>query len=225
MTLEELERLRAAIPDDDALPASTTRGELAALRTRRRDLDRRLLAARNAKATLAQLPEPDTTWLDHLTAWRKRLCDEVLAMPPRALTGHELGLRQNLTLSIRVVDFGLGVIEGTGYGLTTLRLGQLMREEGYEVVGADPLRNYGGELPWFGSMKEVEKHIKDMTKRRADAQAALDEALLDDDERAKRDAEADIRRDALNALPTRKVRGDGSYYDVYPDGRRVEVAS
>lgn len=34
-----------------------------------------------------------------------------------------------------------------------------------------------------------------------------------------------VRRDALNAAPQRKTRGDGSQYDRYPDGRVVEVAS
>jgi len=47
--------------------------------------------------------------------------------------------------------------------------------------------------------------------------------LLDDDERAKRDAESKARRAALDALPERKTRGDGTMYDRYPDGRRVEV--
>jgi hypothetical protein len=34
-----------------------------------------------------------------------------------------------------------------------------------------------------------------------------------------------VRRDAFNAAPQRKVRGDGSQYDRYPDGREVEVSS
>lgn len=123
-------------------------------------------------------------------------------------------MQTNITLSIRTIDFGL-VIKDTGYDLTTLRLGQLMIAAGYEIVGADPDRNYSGELPWHGSIKEVEHRIKDRERRRQQAQAALDEALMDDDVRAKRDAESDIRREALNALPTRKVRGDGTTYDRY----------
>ena len=107
--------------------------------------------------------------------------------------------------------------------LTTLKLGALMVADGYEIVGADPARYYGGGLPWFGSLPEVQRRLEDLDRRREEAQAALDEALLDDDVRAKRDAEAAANIAALNAQPQRKMRGDGTMYDKYPDGRRVEV--
>jgi len=223
VTIEQLEQLRAAIPEDSTLPLSTTHLELAVIRERRRVLDNRLSAARNATATLATLGEPDTAWLDHLKAWRKTLFDEQLAIPARVLTDQELGMRQNLTVSVRCIDFGPSVIAETGYDLTTLRLGALMREAGFEVVGADADRNYNGEMPWHGSLTEVEQRISDVSRRRAEAQARLDDALLDDDARATLEAEAQARRDALNAMPLRKTRGDGSQYDKYPDGRRVEV--
>jgi hypothetical protein len=225
MTLAELEAQRAAIPDDGALPASTTRDELAAIQQRRALLDHRLLQARNATATLAALPslDADAQWLAHLTAWRKTLCDELLALPPRIRDAHLLGVQQSVTLSIKCIDFGLRVLDDSGYHLASTRLGQLMTQAGYEVAGADPDRHFAGTLPWFGHLDLVKHRIKDTERRRAAAEAALDEALLDDDVRAEREAEAKARLDALNALPQRKVRGDGSQYDKYPDGRRVEV--
>jgi len=101
----------------------------------------------------------------------------------------------------------------------------LMREAGFEAEGADPSVNYGGVLPWRGALPEVERRIAEGERRRASAQSALDDALLSDPERAEREAESKARRDAANALPQRKVRSDGSQYDRYPDGRRVEVTS
>jgi hypothetical protein len=68
-------------------------------------------------------------------------------------------------------------------------------------------------MPWFGSMPETERRIQELTRRRAEAQAALDEALLDEAARAERDAAAKARRDVLNAAPVRKVRGDGTAFD------------
>jgi hypothetical protein len=68
--------------------------------------------------------------------------------------------------------------------------------------------------------KAVEDRIRKLLiKRRDDAQARLDEALLDDAEREQLAAQ----RAARNAMPQRKTRGDGSQYDRYPDGRVVEV--
>jgi hypothetical protein len=49
--------------------------------------------------------------------------------------------------------------------------------------------------------------------------------LLDDAERERRAAERKSQIAAANAAPVRKTRADGSQYDRYPDGRRIEVAS
>lgn len=228
MTLDDLIAARAAIPDDDSLPASTTRAELANIQRQRALLDRRIHHARDAASTLAALPSDaaDQHWLDQLNGWRQVLCDQLLALPSRIRDAHTLGVQTNLTISIRAIDFGPAyALKDAAYSLTTLRLGALMKDSGYTVVGADPGRNYAGELPWHGSIKEVEQRITDRARRRATAQAQLDDALLDDDERAKRDASSDMRRARLNAEPQLKTRGDGSQYLKYPDGRRVEVAS
>jgi hypothetical protein len=190
-------------------------------------LTQRMTVIRIASSTLASLPPlaPEQRWLDLLTAWRKTLSDELAALPSPIRDSHTLGEQQNLMLSIQVIDVGLGVIRDSGFDLTTLRLGALMREAGYEPVDADPERHYSGVMPWFGSMPEVEQRIADLQQQRDAAQAQLDEALLDDNERERRAAEARARHDALNAAPVRKVRNDGSQFDRYPDGRRVEVTS
>lgn len=224
--LDELTKQRAAIPDPGALPVTTTRDEAAAMAEQRLTLDRRIADIRNAVSTLAALPttDADVEWRDRLNHWRDTLCAE-LVDTPRIRDRAEIGRQQNLTLSIRTVDHGVGVIEASGYDLTTLRLGQLMRADGFEPVGADPLRNFVGMMPWAGSLKDVERRIISVEKRRAVAEARLAAALLDDATREQLAAENKARRDALNALPTRKRRGDGSEYDRFPDGRVIEVTS
>ena len=150
----------------------------------------------------------------HLTTWRSTLCEEVLALPPRAHTGYDVGLRTNLTLSIRAIDFGLGVVIDSGYDLTTLRLGQLMVASGFDVKDADPSRNFMGTLPWFGSLKDVEQRLATCAKRRGEAHLALADALLSDEERATRDAESAALRDTLNTLYLR-MSSDGRTLVAY----------
>jgi hypothetical protein len=217
MTLTELEQRRAAIPDVDALPASSTRTELRTIQDGRRDLDRRLRQARDAQVVLDELVDDrDPAWRDQLEAWRKICADELLALPPRVRDPRVLGTRINLTVSIRCIDHGPDhALDGQPYSLPTTRLGELMIVSGYQVVGADPDRNFGGTLPWHGSLKEVEHRIKDRERRQAAARAALDDALLDDDVRAVREAETKELRDAYNAL---RVKNSG---DPNAPGLRV----
>jgi hypothetical protein len=106
--------------------------------------------------------------------------------------------------------------------LETLRLGQLMREAGY-VEGPKAKNQATGRLPWLRAMPEVERRLNALHQERANAQARLDESLLNDAERERLAAEDRARCDAFNAAPRRKTRGDGSQYDRYPDGRVVEV--
>jgi hypothetical protein len=125
----------------------------------------------------------------------------------------------NLEASIRVIDRGVAVLDDTGSDLTTIRLRELMREPGFEQTPDDPVRRRSGTLPWHGSIRAVEDRMKRRAAQRAVAQSELEGALLTDDERAAKQAHVD----ALNALPQRKTRADGSEYDRCPDGRRVEV--
>jgi hypothetical protein len=90
------------------------------------------------------------------------LCNELRALPERIRDDKTFGLKNNLTLSIRVIDVGPVAANGTGYDLTTLRLGVLMREAGYEPEGADPDRRYCGVMPWFGSLPQVERRIAEL---------------------------------------------------------------
>ena len=64
MTLEQREKARAAIPDDDDLPAATTRGELAEVQQRRITLDRRLIQVERAFTDPAGLDR--RPWYRHL---------------------------------------------------------------------------------------------------------------------------------------------------------------
>lgn len=185
----------------------------------------RMSAAQVAKTVLAGLPDTafDERLVAQLTTWRQVLCDELLQLPRRSHEIADMGRQRNLVLSVQAIDLGPDVTSGTGYDLTTLRLGQLMRAAGHEPAGADPERNYVGKMPWFGTLPEVESRIADVRRQQDDAERQLADALLDDGARAQKESEARTRRDALNAAPVRKVRGDGSRYDKYPDGRVVEV--
>jgi hypothetical protein len=108
MTLEQLEAQRAAVPDDDQLPASATQADLRALHERRRDLDARLQRARTALATLDTVREPDPRWEGQLRAWRETLSAELLA---RIRDPKLLGLQRTLMLSIKTIDFGPDVLQ------------------------------------------------------------------------------------------------------------------
>ena len=123
------------------------------------------------------------------------------------------------------IDRGLQMLPGAiAYSLSGTRLAELMVESGFNPDPSNQSLRVVSGLPWQGSMPEIEGVIEAWTKRRdaaradiVQAQANLEEALLPDDERARRVV-------ARNALPTRKTRGDGSQDQRYPDGRIVEVA-
>jgi hypothetical protein len=222
--LAQMIQERADRKEEEDLPRSMTLREVSDYVACTRGLDGRIHALRVAISTRASLPSLDhlTQWRDQLTTWRQILCDEVAALPARLSTGHQIGVAQNLMLSIRFIDGGS--VDGTGYALETLRLGALMREAGY--VAAAPVDGQSiGRLPWFGALPEVEYRIREVTKRRAESQAALDDAMLDDAERERLARERAVRVTAANAGPQRKTRGDGTQYDKYPDGRIVEVTA
>jgi hypothetical protein len=132
--------------------------------------------AAHALANVAPRIAAETKWLAELTDWRKTICDELLACPPRPRTDLDRGKVQNLTLSIQVIDRGLGVVADSGWSLNTLRLGQLMRGAGY-VEGPRIANQVSGALPWFGSLPEVEHRLKGLQAQRDDAQRRLDAAL------------------------------------------------
>ncbi|HXG69761.1 MAG TPA: hypothetical protein VNJ04_04015 [Gemmatimonadaceae bacterium] len=221
----ELAARRVAINDESQLLVSSTRVEVEAARYERVMLDRQIAAIDSAVSAVASVgsADADEQWHNTLTTARAQLVDERMKIKSPIRDAWMLGLARNLALSIGAVDRGRRVFTDSGWDLENSRLGELLRAAGYEQVGADPDRNYGGALPWHGRLTEVESRIAKLVARRAAVKAQLDEALMSDAERARRDAESAARVSALNALPTRKSRGDGSQYDQYPDGRREEV--
>ena len=141
---------------------------------------RAVLRARISTIEMA-LPELDKVnpkiaaeqdWLAKLHGWRRPLADEFLALPKRDVR------QDNYRLSITCIDRGVQYIVGSGYGLETLRLGELMRQSGYQELPPDPGRVWG-TLPWFGSIPECEYRLRELTKRRDDAQMRIDGVLRD----------------------------------------------
>ena len=140
---------------------------------------------------------------DHLNTWRKTLCDELLTIKSPIRDSVTMGLSQNLTVSLRAIDFGASQFSSSQWALENSRLGELMVASGYVVVGADPSRHYIGRLPWHGSLAEVGARLTQTEQRRTRAQQQLDSALMDDVERAKHEADAKRMRDLVNALHPR----------------------
>ncbi len=205
--IEELETKRAAL---DARRAQAHR-ELNMCDSIEAVLTQRICALHAAPATLAGLP-PITTeeeYRDFLIGARETLCGELFALPAPIRNDRDLCAQRSLSLSLAVIDRGLGAIIDTGCVLDTLRLGQLM--------------SAAGIVAWRGTVSETEERIERLKRQRAGAEALLANALLDDAARERLAAEDAARVDAINAMPTRKTRGDGSQYDRYPDGRVVEV--
>lgn len=200
--LAELTARREAIPTPGNRPLSMTQDEAAALDNELLNLERQIAFIRRATAAQEALgsAEVDERWVEQLTGWRSALCGELLTIRSPIRDPVTMGTSRNLTLSIKCIDFGLRVFKDSGWELANSKLGQLMREAGYEQTGADPSRNYSGELPWFGSLPEVEKRLTMLAAQRADAKTALDEALMSDEERAAREAENKAYRDAYNSM-------------------------
>ena len=219
-----LKKLQAELTEIEAR-RTRAEDEVEACCARIDTLTQRMTAIYAASSMLANLPAigPDQEWLDHLVAWRKTLGDELRALPSTIRDSHTLGLEKNLKLSIQVIAFGPDMTNGSGYDLTTLRLGALMREAGFEPVGADSDRHYSGIMPWFGSLSEVERRISEGKTQYAKAEAHLADALLDDAERERRAIAEKARMAAINAAPVRKTRHDGSIYERYADGRVIEI--
>lgn len=121
--------------------------------------------ARNNMFVLPGSAEADELWLGHLEAWRKTLCDELMTIKSPIRDPVTMARSRNLTLSIKIIDRGPSVIKDFNCDLISLRLGQLMIESGYTVIGANLTCNYIGELPWHGTIKETEKRLADLAKR------------------------------------------------------------
>jgi hypothetical protein len=216
--LADLARERAALDADVAEAVALEQARL--VRQQESAIDGRISQIALARTKLANV-EPkigrDLAWRETLTVIRAQLSKELLALPPRIRDAKTLGEYRSRDISIRMID-GQKIEALDGWTLNTLRLGQLMKENGVEEGPKPPGGSYG-ELPWFGDLKTVEARLTRLRQERDDAQHRLDSAKQTDEDRAARLAEIK----ALNAKPQRKVRGDGSKYDKYPDGTIVEL--
>jgi hypothetical protein len=221
MTLEELIAARATRKEYGDLPLQMTRDEANAYLAKTELLDRRIGHARGARSTLADLTpklEPHVKWRDLLVQWRENFCQQLLALPRHDRDRATQERRQALLLAVANVDRGAMVWPNGAYMLGA-PLAEAIAAARYEAPAERPGPYWGGSLP------EVKKRIDDLQRRIDAARAQLDEALLDDAARAARDAASAERAAAARALPVRKTRADGTQYDKYPDGRRVEVTS
>jgi hypothetical protein len=214
MTIAELEAQRAAL--DASAP---TREEVDAHDARRADLDRRVGAARTAQATLDALVtnDDDAKWLAFLTTARATCAAERMAIKS-PIRDREVKYRAEvLEQSIRLIDRGLGGALGID-DLTPLPIGEMMIAAGREVT--TPALH--GPRGWRGSLPAVEKRLTQRAAEERAARAALADALLDDDQRAQRDAEAAAYREGYNRLNLRHSH-DATTLVAYRDGRVLPV--
>lgn len=167
--------------------------------------------------------DADVRWKDHQRAWRKQLCDKRMTIKS-PIRDRDLQAEANsLEFSIKLIDLGFGInrLVGPIVDLSSLPLGELMAAAGYAVNGPDLY----GPNGWRGSLPEVETRIANLAKRRAAAEAALDEVLLSHDERAAREAEADELRAAGNSL---RLKGNAEGTGVIArdaDGNELPVSA
>jgi hypothetical protein len=177
--LAEWERQLAALPDSADVPA--TYNAQAEHARRHSWLTGHIQTVRESQRVLAEVEPQIATlakWQADLESCRQACADEYLALPSPIRTSEDRGRECNLRLSIQVCDRALGVAEGSGFALETLRLGHLLREKGY--VDAPPTEGRAiGTLPWFGALPEVDRRVRDLHARRDDAQTRLDAALRD----------------------------------------------
>jgi len=171
-TIESLRKELTALPDP--LDVSGSPREVVAIEGRRSALNNAIHVIGVSATTLAEWRprlDADVAYLDALNRVLQALNDELLALA-RPRTDHEWGVLANVKLSIVAIHRGVGIIDGTGWELSTIRLGKLLTEAGIE---------------WCGSLPEVERRIREAQRRCDDAQTRLDAAQLDDAERAQRD--------------------------------------
>lgn len=223
ITLAELTALRAARKDSLDLPGSMSERERHAYLAETTVLDQRLAAARTALAILAEVaPElaADTAWLAHLTSWRATLCHELLDIKSPIRDKAVLERADNLTLSIRMIDFGLGASTLGPIVRLTLRIGDLMAAAGYDIE-APALH---GPRGWRGAVRETEARIAELTKRCVPVEAQLHEMLLTDDEQATRDAERAALQEVLKTMHIRNNRDGSGLVACTPDGVPLDAA-
>jgi hypothetical protein len=171
MTGEEMQNELTAMLDPLDYPGDWSQRQREAYDARRYWLQAKLQDWRIAMDTLAKMEriEPLQQWRDLLERCRVQIADELRAIPPR----QDMGRVRNLDYSLKVLFRGRNQVEGTGWCLETLRLGELLREAGY--VESRPVENQmRGELPFVCGLDEADATLRALRQRRAEAQERLD---------------------------------------------------
>lgn len=215
--LAELTAKLDALPKDGALPIIMTRDEHRAIITQRAKFAAQIASITHAASSLAAIDvEPDTRWRDFLVPSRLTCCDELMAIKSPIRDADSKAKAQSLTFSLKMIDFGLNASAHPVVSFAPTRIGELMTAAGYAVSGPE-LR---GPRGWQGSLPEVERRLADLTRRKAAALAALDEALMSDEELKQRDAE----QAALRTLRLKRSADGRSLVAVRPDGSPLPVS-
>jgi hypothetical protein len=165
MTLEEINTRIDALPAIADVPMTPrAQEEDAALRSdlinRRNQINRSTKILEEYKPLVAE----DEIYLEELTAVRKAIVEEAMAIPKRISEPRLQGKLMNLQISVRCLDEGMRHVDGTGWSFETLRLGALMKDRGLE---------------WRGAHNVVRERMQNNTRRCEDAQQRLDAAMKD----------------------------------------------
>jgi hypothetical protein len=142
-------------------------------RLKRQTLERRITGGRDAESTLAELDAlivDTTTWKRHVVEWRQQHCEKLLALPKGDSRAH--GYKMGLVQIDHGFDFWNEAFPAR------IPLDDMMAAAGYQPDGKTLAMSCGA--CWRGSLPVVEKRLRDLQKRRDDAQAGLDAALRDD---------------------------------------------
>ena len=222
MTLKELEQRRAERTEPIDLTRTMPAPEVNDYLRGTNELEARLNVARQATADLARLQsiDDDLRWIAFLTESRAVLCRELMTIHSPIRDKTIKARFDDLTFGIRTMIDGYGRKIAPVVDLSDTSIGKLMTTAGYATSGPE-LHSPRG---WRGSLPEVEHRVKLVTKERDAAQHRLADALLDDDARAKRDAEAAARRDVLNALRLQQVGEPLRLVPVDRNGMVIDLA-
>jgi hypothetical protein len=176
---------------------ASAEAEVRELLTRRDALQRRASLLRNALTHLSSMSfdrdklAAEQAWREDLCRWRESLTAE--------LSEARSALRSNLEQSLAVIDGH--PYSDVAVALTRLRLGELMRESGYEPLAeSDHRRNLPGTMPWRGSLPETDARIQRICGALRRSQDVVDAALLDDAARASLDAQTAAYREVIDGL-------------------------
>ena len=216
----ELAERRAGRKDPLDLPGSMTERERGAYADDTAKLDAAIQELEGGGGGLGGVPVPDAEerWRGHLIEWHDMLNAELRAMHPRIRNAKELEQKLGLERSISLIDHGLVSTIGPIVSLSG-RLGDLMREAGYATDGPG-LRSPNG---FRGPLPQTELRVRILTKRRSEAQATLDAALLTDDERSAQDAAHAAQRAVLATMRVKHNRDGDGLVAFTPDGEPLPV--